>query len=127
MATYNPIKVRPRDGWCVVLADARKIALESGIVLPNHETGAEKVTEGAGVIVRVGTGKKNTALELEAGQRVVYRAFLKYANPIPNEEKWMTGEPKTYFIMSSDDILAVIPPGLEVGIFSGRPQVPERK
>lgn len=122
----DPFKVRPRDGWAVVLADARKD--KKGLIfLPDAETGAEKVTEGAGIIVRLGVGEKNHRIGLEVGQRVVYRGFLKYANPIETEEKWENGEHKVYFIMSSEDILAILPPGVEVGVFSGRPQVPERK
>jgi co-chaperonin GroES (HSP10) len=123
----DPTKVRPRDGWAIVLADARKDKTAGGIYLPGNETGAEKVTEGAGLIVRLGPGKKNHDLGLEAGQRVVYRGFLKYANPIETEEKWENGENKVYFIMSSDDVLAIIQPGVEVGVYSGRPQVPEKK
>lgn len=126
MATFDPQKVRPRDGWCVVLSDPRRTKLDSGIHLPNHETGAEKVTEGAGVVIRVGKGDKNFALGLEEGQRIVYRAFLKYANPIPTEEKWDSGESKQYFIINSDDLLIILPPGVDVGVYSGRPQVPER-
>jgi len=120
-------KVRPRDGWLVVLSEPRQVKLASGIFLPNHETGAEKMREGAGTIVRTGPGEKNTRLGLEVGQRVLYRGFLKWANPIETDEKWPDGQPLQYFIMSNEDILAVIPEGVEVGVFSGRPQAPERK
>jgi co-chaperonin GroES (HSP10) len=123
----DPRKLRPRDGWVVVLADARKQVLASGIVLPNHEVGAEKMCEGAGELIRCGVGPKNSKMGLENGQRVAFRGFLKYANPIPHEEKWEDGQDKQYFVMSSEDLLAIIPPGMEVGIFSGRPQVPEKK
>lgn len=123
----DPTKVRPRDGWVVVLADKRKTVMESGLILAPNETGAEKVTEGSGTIVRCGPGDKNVKLGLEAGQRVIYRGFLKYANQIDTEEKWDTGEKKQYFIMSSEDIMGVLAPGVEVGVYSGRPQNPERK
>lgn len=121
---YNPNNIRPRDGWVVVLADPRKDKLESGVILAPNETGAEKVCEGSGRLIRVGQGNKNTLLGLEAGQRVLYRGFLKYANPIETEEKWEEDGPKKqYFLMSSEDVMGVLPEDLGVGVFSGRPQV----
>ncbi len=120
----DPKKVRPRDGWLVVLSDARKEKVGSIFVAP-RETGVEKVTEGAGLIIRAGPGKKNQRLGLEEGQRIVYRGFLKYANPIETGEKWSDGQAKQYFIMSAEDIMAILPIGVEVGVFSGRPQSQE--
>lgn len=111
MPEYDPTKVRVRDGWCVVLMDKRKTELDSGLVLPT-ELGIEKVDSGMATIIRVGEGKKNAILGLEKGQRVALRSFLKYANPIPN------GEGREYFIMSSDDIAMICPPGVEVGVLS---------
>lgn len=123
----NPAKVRPRDGWVVVLADPRKDRTESGIYLSPNESGVEKVTEGSGRILRIGPGERNEKLGLKEGVRVLYRGFLKYANPIETDEKWSGGQSKMYFIMNSDDIMGVMPEGVEVGVFSGRPQVPEKK
>lgn len=127
MTSYEPHSVRPRDGWIVVLAEPRKEQLSSGILLAPNETGVEKVTEGAGKVIRVGPGEKCKIAGLEEGQRIVYRGYLKHANPIPSEEKWPDGQEKRYFIMSMLDVMAIIPEGLEVGVFSGRPQVPEVK
>lgn len=124
---YDPTKIRPRQGWLVVLADQRKKTLASGLILAPNETGVEKVTEGAGTIIRVGGGEKNQLLGLEAGQRIVYRGFLKHANPIETDEKWPDGDAKVYFIMSTDDVIGVMAPGVEVGVFSGRPQVPSNQ
>ncbi len=123
---YNPASIKPRDGWVVVLADPRKEKTESGLFLTPNESGAEKVCEGSGRLIRVGVGEKNTQLCLESGQRVLYRGFLKYANPIETDEKWSdTEQKKQYFLMSSEDILAILPESVEVGVFSGRPQVKE--
>lgn len=121
----DPTKVRPRDGWLVVLAEPRseKVGL---LYKPASETLAEKKCEGAGRLIRVGTGPKNQKLGFENGQRVLFRGFLKHANPVETDEKWEDGQSKQYFIMSSDDILAIIPEGIDVGAFSGRPMVPER-
>lgn len=123
---YDPKSIRPRDGWVVVLDEPRKTLLSSGLFLPGAETGPEKVSEGAGILIRVGIGEKNRKIGLEPGLRVVYRGFLKYANPIETGEKWEDGQSKRYFVMSSDDLLFVVPDGVEVGVFSGRPQVPEK-
>lgn len=127
----NPAKVRPRDGWVVVLADPRKDRTESGIYLSPNESGVEKVTEGSGRILRAGPGEKNEKLGLKEGMRVLYRGFLKYANPIETDTKWgkgpFEGQKMTFFIMSSDDIMGIMPEGVEVGVFSGRPQVQEKR
>lgn len=122
----DPTKIRPRRDWVLVLDDPRKEVLASGILLPT-ETGAEKVTEGAGTLVRIGTGDKVKALNIEPGLRVVYRSYLKYANPIESEETWPSGVKKRYFLMSCEDLFAVVQPGVEVGVFSGRPQVPAKE
>jgi co-chaperonin GroES (HSP10) len=111
MANLDPTKVRVRDGWCVVKMDQRKAVLDSGIVLPGSELGIEKIDSGTATVIRVGAGEKNVALGLEAGMRVALRSYLKLANPIPTDE----GE---YSIVSSDDIAMVLPPGVEVGVFS---------
>jgi len=118
VTTYDPTKVRVRDGWCVVKMEPRKVELSSGIVLPPSETGAEKVDSGCAVVVRVGEGQKNRTLGLENGMRVALRSYLKHANPIPTEQ----GE---FFIVSSDDIAMILPPDIEVGVFSS-PAVPIR-
>jgi co-chaperonin GroES (HSP10) len=114
---YDPKSIRVKDGWCIVLMDERKVQLDSGILLP-VETGAEKVTEGAGVLIRVGGGKKIKALEIEAGQRICCRSYLKYANPIETDEKWPSGAKKEYFLMSADDIMGVLAEGVAVGVFT---------
>lgn len=123
----DPLKVRPRDGWVVVLAEPRKKEMKSGVILSPNESGAELVCEGAGRVVRAGPGKKNVKLCLTEGDRVLYRGYLRHANPIETDEKWPDGQKKTYFIMSSDDVFALLPEGVEVGVYSGRPQVPEKK
>lgn len=119
----NPRDVRPRKEWVSVLCDQRKVELSSGIILAN-ETGAEKVTERAGTIVRIGNGKKAGEIGLKEGDRVVFRGYLKEANPIPHDEKWSDGTPKEYFLMDIDDVFAVMDGPVEVGIFSGRPMNP---
>jgi co-chaperonin GroES (HSP10) len=117
MSNFDPLKIRVRDSWAVVLMDERQDTLASGIYLPTV-TAAEKVTEGAGMLVRVGEGKKNRELGLEPGMRICLRSYLKYANAIPNEETWPSGQGKEYFILNVDDILAIVPEGVQVGVYS---------
>jgi len=123
----DPTKVRPRDGWLIVLDEPRPEKTSGGIILPGHETGAEKLSQGAGTIIRLGPGEKNRRIGLEEGMRVLYRGFLKWANPLETDEKWPTGQTKQYFVMSHEDLLAILDPNADVSIFSGRPQVPEKK
>lgn len=123
----DPRKVRPRDGWLVVLAEPRRERLASGLFLPGKETGAEKVSQGAGILVRVGPGKKNQSLALEEGMRVLYRGYLKWANPLETDEKWEDGQAKQYFVMSRDDLVGIVGADVDVSIFGGRPQVSEVK
>jgi co-chaperonin GroES (HSP10) len=124
--SYDPKKIRPRDGWLVVLAEPRRERLASGLFLPGAETKTEKLMEGAGRVITVGRGGICQRHGLEPGVRVLYRGFLKWANPIETEEKWDDGQVKQYFVMSAEDILAIIPDEMEIGIYGGRPQVPER-
>lgn len=120
-------KVRPRRDWLLVLADPRRDKTASGLLLPGHETGAEKVTEGAGLVISVGPGEKNRVLGVEKGVRIVFRSFIKHANRLPVEDNWPNGESKIYFLMSSDDAIGVMAPGVDVGVFSGRPEVPAKE
>ena len=114
-------KLRPKEGWVLVLDEQRRSTTAGGIVVP-MVTGAEKVTEGSGTLVAVGNGKKNHTLGLEKGMRIIYRSFLKFAHRLETEEKWPDGEGKHYFLMSADDVFGIIAPGVEVGVLSGRPQ-----
>lgn len=118
MTTYDPKKIRVRKDWALVLDDDRKMILASGIILPGHETGMEKVTEWKGTLVAVGEGYKTKVGKLAPGVTVVYRAFLKHANRVPTDEFWESGAEKHYFIMSIDDIIGVVAPGVDVGVYS---------
>lgn len=107
----NPEKIRPLDGWCVVKVEQRPENIR-GILLPVAETTAEKLDKGAGSIVRIGSGKKNDPLGLTAGARIVFRSFLKHANPVESD-----GGGK-YFLIATSDILGEIAQGIDVGVYS---------
>jgi co-chaperonin GroES (HSP10) len=89
-----------------------------GLFIAPNETGAEKVTEGVAVIIRFGPGDKRAQLDLAEGQRVCIRSYFKYANVVPTEETWPSGRPKEYFLMALDDVLALVPSGVDVGVYS---------
>lgn len=130
----NALKLRPKRDWLVVLADKRRTTTSGGIFLPGYETGVEKVTEGSGTVIRTSnSGDKIKVLKeqgLVDGAKIVYRDFVKHANPIVDidtEDKWSDGTRKHYFLMSVDDVLGVLAKGTEVGVFSGRPMVPAKE
>ena len=114
-------KLRPRRGWVLVLADQRKVVLDSGIILPGSETKAEKVTEQAGLVIRLGFQDYPEHVHVQAGDRIVYRGFMKHHVPIETGETWPSGEVKEYFLMDVKDILAVTDGKAVVGIYSSRP------
>ena len=116
----NAPKITPRRDWVLVLDGPRKVHTAGGILVPTAETGIEKVSVGSGELVAVGPGVKNDKLGLRVGDKVVYRSFLKHAHKIETDDKWSDGSSKIYFLMSSDDLLSVADPGLEVGVFSGK-------
>lgn len=122
MTVLDPRKIRPKRDWVIVKDDKRPEQTAGGIYLPGNETGVEKVKEGSGTIISVGLGDKNQALGLEPGQKVCFRGFLKHANRIETEDS-----NDHYFFMASDDILGIVPEGVSVGVFSGRPMVPDRR
>lgn len=117
----NPLNVRPCRDWALVRCDPRKTELASGIVLPPSETGAEKVMERAGTLLRLGVGVKAEKLGLQPGQRILFRGFLKHAQPVEADDG------SECFLMSIDDILSIIDDTTEVGAFSGRPMNPEMR
>ena len=119
----DPSSIKPKNGWVVVLMEQRPDTLASGIILP-VVTQAEKLTEGVGRVIRTGFGKRNSQIGVMAGDRILMRSYLKYANPIDTDETYPNGERKQYFLVSTEDVMAVVREGLEVGVFSGRPQVP---
>jgi len=94
------VSLRPLGDRVVVKALAREAVTKSGIVLP--DTAKEKPQEGK--ILAVGPGKvldngKRTALEVQAGQRVL---FAKYAGT----EVKIDGE--EYLILRESDIMGII-------------------
>lgn len=111
-------KVTPRRDWICVLEDFRETKLSSGIILPSRETGIEIVSENSGHVISIGPGEKNKNVGITPGDKIVYRGFIKHATKLESDEKWADGSPKNYFLMSVDDVMAVIPEETQVGAFS---------
>ena len=110
-------KFRPRRDWCSVLNDERQEVISGGLLyLPNAQTTPEKLSQGTGTVIRVGTGKAQTLLKV--GDRVAYRGHLVYANPVEDGGKWDSGAPKMYFAIAVDDVIGIISEGVSVGVFS---------
>lgn len=111
-------KFRPRRDWCVVLSDERQQSIAGGLLyLPNIETTPEKLSQGTGRIVRVGPGRAEK-VGIKPGDRIAYRGYLVYANPIEDDSTWESGAKKHYSVMCIDDIIAVISEEASVGVFS---------
>jgi co-chaperonin GroES (HSP10) len=118
----DPHKVHPIGEWAVVLAEPRKKVVGGGLILTDELTNMERVEGGAGTVINVGTSEKFKTLDLVQGSRVLYRGFLKYANPIETDEKWSDGEKKHYFLIKLADIISVLGPEVDVGAYSTSPQ-----
>lgn len=107
----DPERIRPKRDWALVQADPRKTVLASGLHVP-IELGVEKVMERSGRLLRLGPGEKAFKMDLAEGDRIVFRTFLKYANPVD------TGDDREVFLMDVDDIMAVTDGTIEVGALS---------
>lgn len=118
----DPRSLRPRNEWAIILAEPRKNTTSGGLILTDELTKAERVEGGAGELISVGSSEKFQTMDLVQGSRVLYRGFLKYANPIESEETWPDGQKKQYFFIKLDDIISVLGPDVDVGAYSTSPQ-----
>ena len=114
--------VKPIKEWALVLAEPRKPVTSGGIILTGELTAPERVEGGAGRLIYIGTDEKFRTVDLSQGTRILYRGFLKYANPVDSEETWPDGQKKHFFLMKLDDIIAEIGDDVEVGAFSTSPK-----
>jgi co-chaperonin GroES (HSP10) len=118
-APWGPGNIRPKKDWAVVRLDQRKTTLSSGIIIP-METNHEKLHEGSGVLIRFGSGPIAEAETLAIGDRVLFRSYLKEISRLPSTSVWPDGEKQEFFLISLQDVSAVIPKGVEVGLLSER-------
>jgi hypothetical protein len=117
----NPLKVKPRNDWCLILEDPTSDTIgSSGLIVRVGDYKEEKLAEGVGTIVRLGNTKRTDAMGLREGLRVAYRGYLKHANSLETEEVWHGTTKKKYFLMSCEDIVGEVDSGTGIGVF-GRP------
>jgi co-chaperonin GroES (HSP10) len=115
MSLVNWRNVRPLGKWVLVKADQRVKKTASGIILTDELTRIERVTEGSGRLLRVG---QEAMKDVEPGERIMYRGFLKDAFHTAFERD-EDDRDRQIFMLRIEDILAVIPDDLEIGCFSG--------
>jgi chaperonin GroES len=94
------VNIRPLGDRVVVRPLSRETVTKSGIVLP--DTAKEKPQEGE--ILAVGPGKvldngKRTALEVSAGQKVLFARYAGTEIKVENEE---------YLILRESDIMGIV-------------------
>jgi co-chaperonin GroES (HSP10) len=110
----------PKGKWVLVKADARVKKTKGGIELPEMLLAVERVMEGTGHILKVGSDKEGildvTGGEvLEPGMRIFYRGFLKDAF-----HEFATDEDgQTIFILRAEDIMGIVEDDdVKMGAFS---------
>ncbi len=93
------MQLRPLGGHVIVEPQERETKTASGIYLP--DTGEKR--QGQGVVIAVGPGKlekgERQPVDVKVGDVVVFKQYS------PDEVKL---ENKTYLIVSTDDVTAVI-------------------
>ena len=100
--------IRPIRNWCLIKYEKREQSIYGGLLyLPNSETTPEKLSQGLGEVVALGPGDKVKATGIQVGDRVAYRSYLVYANPVDD-----------HCVISIDDLLGVVSKDTTVGVFS---------
>ena len=110
---------RPRGKWLVVKADARVKKTKGGIELPDKQVMVERVMEGTGHILKVGSDREGIldvtgGVMLEAGMRICYRGFLKDAFA----EFATDADGQPIFLLRAEDIMCIIDEDIQMGAFS---------
>lgn len=91
----SKMKLKPLADRVIVEAAAAEAITSSGIIIP--DTAKEKPQQG--VVVAVGTGKKDEPMTVKVGDHILYG---KYSGTE------ITHEGKEYLIMRESDIFAVV-------------------
>lgn len=105
---------RPLDKWVLVKADPRVKKTAGGIFLTDELTRIEKVMEGTGRVLKAG---KKAMKDIEPGERICYRGFLKDAFHSAFE---LDEDECPIFMLRIEDVMMAIPDDLEMGFFSGK-------
>ena len=112
-------KFSPRNKWVLVKSDPRMKQSAGGIVLPDKQTMVERVMEGTGHILKVGTDREGIldatgGVMLEPGMRIFFRGFLKDAfHEFATDEDGLT-----IFLLRAEDVMGIIDEDVRMGAFS---------
>lgn len=111
MELLNWRQFRPIGKLVLVKADPRVKKTKGGIHLTEELTKIERVMEGTGRVLRAGP---EAMKDVEPGERIAYRGFLKdvHCNTFEKEDDC------DVFILRIEDVLMVIPDDVEMGAFS---------
>ena len=105
---------RPYGKWVLVKEDPRKTETKGGLVLPDIELRAEKVMEGTGVVLKLGSQVKEVlGSTLEPGHRICFRGFLKDAF-----HEFKPEDGCRVFLLRAEDVMMVIPKDVSMGMLS---------
>lgn len=110
----------PKGKWVVVKADPRVKKTKGGIELPEMQLQAERVMEGTGHILKVGSDREGIlnatgGVMLEPGMRIFYRGFLKDAF----YDFTTDDDGQTIFLLRAEDIMGIIEDDdVQMGAFS---------
>lgn len=99
--------------WVVVRADPRVKQTTGGILLTDQLTQVERVMEGTGRILSMGSRVLGLVQGLELGTRVAYRGFLKDAHKIDKAE-----DGSDIFVIHAQDLLAAVDDDVRMGAYS---------
>lgn len=105
-------RFKPRNKWVLVKSDPRVKQTRGGIFLTDAITQIERVMEGTGRILKIGDeAKEKAGIPLGAGDRIVFRGFLKDAfQEFERDEDGLT-----VFLLRIEDVLAVIDDNVHMG------------
>lgn len=110
---------QPRGKWLVVKADPRVKKTKGGIELPDMQLKAERVMEGTGHILKIGSDREGIldatgGVMLEAGMRIAFRGFLKDAFA----EFATDADGQPIFLLRAEDVIMIIEEEVQMGAFS---------
>lgn len=104
---------KPIDQWLLVKADPRVKKTAGGIFLPEQLVGIERVMEGSGRVLKMGSRvAEYHGDQLKEGDRIMFRGFLKDAFHEFEEEDGCR-----IFLLHAKDALAVLDEDVDVGHF----------
>jgi co-chaperonin GroES (HSP10) len=100
---------RPINKWVLVKADARVKKTVGGLILTDELTKIEMVMEGTGRVLKCGPVAMR---DIEPGERICYRGFLKDACHLSFKRD---EDDCQIFLLDIGDVLASIPDDITMG------------